>query len=144
MVPEAFVIEAFPNAFRGVMVPDADFAGCEPTRKRRKFGRLYDRAVANRAVVRLAGILDEVPSSLTAKLHGERDHERRAALVCLLVAALAGEGRAVAVGDPVGGWFWQPPFTVWEPRARDAPEENIGRRRKQGGVAVEVHPGLGR
>ena len=41
-----------------------------------------------------------------APLAIETDHERRAALICLLTAALAYEGRAAIIGEAESGWFW--------------------------------------
>jgi hypothetical protein len=42
------------------------------------------------------------------------DHELRAALICLLTAALAAQGTAAIIGEPSGGWFWLPPWSLWQ------------------------------
>jgi hypothetical protein len=42
-------------------------------------------------------------------LRSETDHELRAALICLLTAALAARGIAAIIGEAEGGWFWLPP-----------------------------------
>ena len=47
-----------------------------------------------------------------------RDHEERAALVCLLTAASVAAGRYTAVGDDEGGYFFLPPFALWGEWAR--------------------------
>ena len=44
------------------------------------------------------------------RLSSETDHELRAALICLLTAAVASQGTAAVVGEPSGGWFWLPPW----------------------------------
>jgi hypothetical protein len=41
----------------------------------------------------------------------------QAALICLLTAALADKGTAAIIGEPEGGWFWLPPWTLWQPWA---------------------------
>jgi len=47
----------------------------------------------------------------------ETNHELRAALICLLTAALAVQGTATIVGEDTGGWFWLPPWSLWQPWA---------------------------
>jgi hypothetical protein len=48
---------------------------------------------------------------LWQRLRSETDHELRAALICLLTAALAHEGTAAIIGEAEGGWFWLPPWS---------------------------------
>jgi hypothetical protein len=50
------------------------------------------------------------------------DHELRAALICLLTAALADKGVAAIIGEAEGGWFWLPPWSMWQPWAKDGLE----------------------
>jgi hypothetical protein len=54
----------------------------------------------------------------------EKDHEKRAAWICLLTAACAAAGTSEVIGDEVGGWFWLPPSNLWAPWAREAPEKS--------------------
>ena len=61
----------------------------------------------------------KLPDELWCRLRTETNHELRAALVCLLTAALAVRGTASAIGDAEGGWFWLPPFWVWQGWARE-------------------------
>lgn len=104
---ENFIIEAFPNAVLGVLLPEARFA-LPNAGKRKKFDWLYDHAVDS-------GVLSDLfqkigwhnPHLLTAVL-GERDHEKRAAWICLLTAGCAATREAEVVGDNIGGWFWLP------------------------------------
>jgi hypothetical protein len=50
-------------------------------------------------------------------VQSEANHELRAALICLLTAALAAKGTAAIIGQADGGWFWLPPWSLWEPWA---------------------------
>ena len=64
----------------------------------------------------LSQVID-LPAEVWRRLKAEDDHELRAALICLLTAALAAEGLAELVGDETGGWFWLPPVPLWKPWA---------------------------
>lgn len=61
----------------------------------------------------------DLPPGVWEKLATETDHERRAALVCLLTAAFAAQGTGQKVGDTEGGWFWLPPMDLWQAWAKD-------------------------
>lgn len=63
----------------------------------------------------LASVLPELFASQCEK---NRDHEERAALVCLATAASVAAGRYTAVGDPIGGYFFLPPWSLWADWAR--------------------------
>ena len=52
----------------------------------------------------------------------EANHELRAALICLLTAALAAKGTAAIIGQSDGGWFWLPPWSLWQPWATEGLE----------------------
>jgi len=74
---------------------------------------------------RLESILSknlDTPDELWIRLRTEKDHERRAALICLLTAALAAEGTAAIVGESTGGWFWLLPMSLWQSWARKGHE----------------------
>ncbi len=107
------VVEAFPNLFLGVMVSDKEYRTA-PDDIKSKFDWLYDAAAP-----RLSCLIDfaPVPRSLFVRILEEDDHELRAALICLLTAALAETGEAFICGDHKGGWFWLPPIQVWQPWA---------------------------
>ena len=51
-------------------------------------------------------------------LAAERDHDRRAAYICLLTAGLAHARTATVIGDSIDGWFWLPPMQLWADRAK--------------------------
>ena len=65
--------------------------------------------------------LDPRPSDALVwhRLRSETDHELRAVLICLLTAALVAEGAAAIIGEAEGGWFWLPPWLLWEPWAKE-------------------------
>jgi hypothetical protein len=56
----------------------------------------------------------DLPDVVWHRLRREGDHELRAALICLLTAALADKGTASIIGEAQGGWFWLPPWSLWE------------------------------
>jgi len=63
------------------------------------------------------------------KVTVENDHERRAALVCLLTAAFVAQGTAKKVGEAEGGWFWLTPMDLWQECAKEGlsrAEEELG------------------
>ena len=58
---------------------------------------------------RLESVLSKtlgLPGVVWCRLRFETNHELRAALICLLTAALAHEGTAEIIGEADGGWFW--------------------------------------
>lgn len=116
VIPQSGIVEAFPNAFLGVALPDTAYSA-RPAGRGSKFDWLYDQWIAHdlfSPVVMRCGL----PLDLTTRLHDERDHEHRAALVCLLTAAFAAAGDAVAIGDEDGGYFFLPPRDLWAEWAR--------------------------
>lgn len=118
------IIEAFPNAFLGVAVPEGEYLHRDRSQKRKKFDWLYDCWTARSLfgpIVAMAGL----PNDVATRCANERQHDRRAALVCLLTAALTHRGQYVAVGDPKGGYFFLPPESVWEAWAWRALSSNI-------------------
>ena len=52
----------------------------------------------------------------------EANHEKRATLFCLLTAALASKGTAAIIGEDEGGWFWLPPWSLWQSWATEGLE----------------------
>ncbi|MDK1377223.1 MULTISPECIES: DUF429 domain-containing protein [unclassified Sinorhizobium] len=123
IIPGAAIIEAFPNAFLGVLLEDDRFAMSRAA-KRRRFDWLYDQAVESHVFDRLLDAIGWNNDTLLQKVTTERDHEQRAAWICLLTAATAVAGKSEAVGDEAGGWFWLPPAELWAPWARQALAQN--------------------
>lgn len=121
--PGTSIIEAFPNAFLGVLLPEARFA-LPAAGKRKKFDWLYDHAVEIGVFSLLFQSLDWLNQRLLDAIVIEKDHEKRAAWICLLTAACAATRKSEVVGDDQGGWFWLPQSDLWAPWARDALERN--------------------
>jgi predicted nuclease with RNAse H fold len=118
------LVEAFPNAFLGVLLNDLDYQAMGQVSRGAKFDRIYERAVA---AERIHSIFDELgwdTPELTEAIESEAlstsraSHEKRAALICLLTAACALTGNAEYVGDAVGGWICLPPQKLWAPWAK--------------------------
>ena len=112
------IVEAFPNAFLAVLLPEERFPA--PKLKRgQRFDWLYDEALS-------AGRLEskhlklDLSDEVWRRLRKEKNHELRAALICLLTAAFAAKGTATLIGEPTGGWFWLPPCSLWGPWAKRA------------------------
>jgi hypothetical protein len=116
------VVEAFPNAFLGVLALESDFQGAPVLSRGRRFDWLYDCVAASGRVRAKLSPWVELPTPFWSRIESEQDHERRAALICLLTAALAHRGRAAAIGEPAGGWLWLPPCAAWETWAQQGLE----------------------
>jgi len=117
--PAKNMVEAFPNAFLGVLISETRFAARSKLSRRKKFDWLYEtcrdegcfQTVANHVGrKKLPGLLEAMATN--------RDHEERAALVCLLTAATVAAGKYTAVGDPHGGYIFLPSMRLWAPWAR--------------------------
>jgi integral membrane sensor domain MASE1 len=68
-----------------------------------------------------------LPDVVWHRLRSETDHELRAALICLLTAGLAARGTAAIIGEAKGGWFWLPPWSLWQSWATEG-LENAAKR----------------
>ncbi len=108
------VVEAFPNAYLGVMLPGRCFDNVPLIKRGKKFDWLYDLCLIEK---RLLNVMDEIGvkrvDSLREMVEVNRNHDERAALVCLLVAVGVTTGRYTAVGDESGGYFFLPPWETW-------------------------------
>jgi hypothetical protein len=108
------VIEAFPNAFLGVCVSAGQYDEMPRLRRGHKFDWLYGEWCRTGSFRLLFEMLASVlPDSFAAQCENNYDHEERAALVCLATAASVAAGRYTAVGEPIGGYFFLPPWPLW-------------------------------
>ena len=121
------VVEAFPNAFLGVMLDDAAYDSfVRPIPRGRKSDIFFARAVADRCFHQLFEHLDWHDDALRraieqlASSSTRAAHEHRAALVCVLTAACALSRAAEYVGDEAGGFIYLPPRALWADWARNA------------------------
>jgi hypothetical protein len=68
-------VEAFPNAFLGVLMPEIELAAAPRFKRGRRFDWLYERMAFSKNV--------DLPDLVWHRLRTETDHELRAALICL-------------------------------------------------------------
>jgi len=126
------IVEAFPNAFLGVLVPEVELLSTPKLKRGRRFDWLYEQVATTGKLESILSKNLEMPDGLWLRLRTEKDHELRAALICLLTAALAAQGTAAMIGESTGGWFWLPPWSLWQPWAKKGLESVIARIASKG------------
>lgn len=117
--PNAPIVEAFPNAFLGVVLPDDDYVTATSIKRGGKFDWLYARWIDRALFPRVVSAAN-LPEEISTRCVAEKDHDIRAALVCLLTAAFAANGNAVTVGHDVDGYFFLPPMDLWARWAKNS------------------------
>lgn len=132
------VVEAFPNAFLGVCLSESTYRAMPALHRGRKFDWLFERWVEDEIVARLP-FLSAKARDLQRCFEVTTDHEERAALVCALTAWAVARGDFTAVGDQTGGWFFLPPWPLWQSWAREAVESGI-RRLNDAGSTLRIEP----
>ena len=120
VVQEKALVEAFPNSFLGVLLDDGHYRTGRRLKRGQKFDWLYEQALQAEVFDRLLKNLEWNDDCLLGFLETETDHEKRAALICLLTAAFAFKGSAQYVGDKTGGWICLPPKRLWAAWACEA------------------------
>lgn len=114
------VVEAFPNAFLGVMLDDAAYRRLgTPIPRGRKSDIFFAQTVADGRFETLftclgwddGRLLGEIMS--LASVPTRAAHEHRAALVCVVTAACALSEKAEYIGDVAGGYICLPPKALW-------------------------------
>jgi hypothetical protein len=113
------IVEAFPNAFIGVLLEEECFS-VQRMPRRLKFDYLYEQACEKGIFEKIVLHLNWSSTRLISALHNERDHEKRAALICLITAGCVAAGSAEAVGDIEGGYIWLPESSLWASWAVEA------------------------
>jgi predicted RNase H-like nuclease len=121
-VVEVNIVEAFPNAFLGVLLPEAAFDSI-PTGRGQKFDGLFEAAKSRTILPRLLNDVGWPDDGLAQALVENTQHDERAALICALTAVCVWRGRYTAVGDAEGGWFLLPPWDLWQQWARSGIEK---------------------
>lgn len=137
-LPGVPIVEAFPNTFLGVLLPAQTFDGSGTLKIRTRSDRLYEAATGQGALQRLLEDLDWSEPGTAERFARERDHDIRAALVCLLTAGFASAGTAAIVGDGIGGWFWLPPLGLWAEWAVAALKTNLVQAQRRGYPEVSL------
>jgi hypothetical protein len=126
VMPTKPIIEAFPNAFIGVLLPAEAFVDWSKALGKAKSDWLFETAAELGILGKLLSTLDLASARTRKKFEDAKDHDERAALICLLTAMFAWSRDAVIVGDHLGGWFWLPPKSLWAPWASAALEAALG------------------
>jgi len=118
------IVEAFPNAFLGVLIPEVELMAAPRFKRGRRFDWLYAQMVTTGRLESLLSENLDLPEIVWQSLRSETDHELRAALICLLTVgrSTGRERHGAIIGEVEGGWFWLPPWSLWEPWARNGLE----------------------
>ncbi len=119
------IIEAFPNAFLGVML-DSQVIDETNAGRGEKFDILFSLCNHHGLFEALNDCLIWEDGNFWNAFPITIDHDDRAALVCAATAICAHQGIYVAVGDAIGGYFFLPPWPLWNNWAKDA--LNVERR----------------
>src|SRR5271165_4454749 len=88
------IVEAFPNGFLGVLMPEGELLSAPRLKRGRRFDWLYERMATSGRLESVLSKSLELPQEFWRCLSTETDHELRAELICLLTAALAAQGTA--------------------------------------------------
>jgi hypothetical protein len=117
------LVEAFPNAFMGVLLPAGCFDRIPKLRRGQKFEWLYNECCKQNI---FDSVIDSIGRaallSVLQYIKTNQNHDQKAALVCILTAGAVAAGRYTAVGDPEGGYFFLPPWEMWAHWAREEVE----------------------
>ncbi|WP_058302882.1 hypothetical protein [Gorillibacterium timonense] len=119
-------IETCPNVILGILLNDDDYRIMPQKVKKSRdtFDRLYDFCQKN--------VFQKLQKSSTFPQHliweslsTERDHEKRAALICSLIGILVYNGLYVAIGDDDTGYFFLPPVDSWGDWVKQELQDNL-------------------
>jgi len=131
VVPGKNMIETFPNLVLGMLPDENDYGQLPPQRAgggRDKFDRLYDYVFGvadHRFVKKLQAASRVTEHRIWTELEKERDHEKRAALICGLIGILVANGCYTAIGEKQTGYFFLPPRECWGDWVKEALNDNL-------------------
>lgn len=114
------IIEAFPNTFMGLLLPEGRFLSWSTSLRLAKSDWLYEQLIELGILRKLLDRLVLNDSRFRNVFEQTTNHDQRAALVCLLTAMFAVDRTATIIGDKHGGWFWLPPIDLWAGWAQDS------------------------
>lgn len=140
-IHQSAIVEAFPNQFLGVLIPERDL----PVLNRDASDRFWQVLVASKGLESLLKRL--LPSRVVGtRFEQIHDHDERAAVVCALTALSVAGGVAVGVGDPADGDIFLPEAALWgasrsaqRPWAEAALRENVAALRNARSVQIPAH-----
>jgi hypothetical protein len=99
----------FQMLFWGVLMPEVELLAAPRFKRGHRFDWLYDQMVTTGRLESLLSRNLDLPDVVWQSLRPETDHELRAALICLLTAALAAKGTARSLAKPKdGGSVYRP------------------------------------
>ncbi len=136
--PDSAIVEAFPNGYLGVCLSEDTYNPMPKIKRNEKFDWLYDRAIEKKIVHRIECLSRREKTEWQAEFEREDDHEKRAALVCLLTALPVTRECYTAVGDKTGGWFFLPPWSAWADWAQQEARRQIDRLNDEKGANVQM------
>jgi hypothetical protein len=119
------IVEAFPNAFLGVLLDDETFNA--PLHRRKKSDAFYEMACASGALERVAISGCGLSADASSRMKQETDHEKRAAYICLLTAILVERQAIQAIGCVDTGWIVLPHRDLCARWSQDALDRSLDR-----------------
>jgi hypothetical protein len=130
---EYAVVEAFPNAFLAVLLPEKWFERAGKVSRTNRSDRYWEATLEEcDSLPRLFSALGLDWVSVRDRLAKINNHDERAALVCAMTALAVARRRYCAVGCSADGWIILPPLSAWglaadsiEPWAKRALENGI-------------------
>ena len=132
------IVEAFPNTFLGVLLPNVAFEDTKPRNEHRS-DWLYRKALETKRLELALERLGWDDARTVQCFRRQTDHDLRAALVCLLTAGFA-VSCATVIGDVKHGWFWLPPLDIWAAWARAELDKRLHCLHQSGFAATCVVP----
>ncbi|MFC1965575.1 hypothetical protein ACFLWI_01315 [Chloroflexota bacterium] len=127
------VVEAFPNAFLAILLPDAWFKQAGKVVRTNRSDRYWEAVLGESdGLHRLFSALSLDWVSARDRLTIISNHDERAAFVCAMTALAVARRRYCAVGCSQDGWIILPPASAWghvaegiEPWAKRVFDANI-------------------
>jgi len=120
------IVEAFPNAFLAVLLPDEAFQDAPRLGRGEKFDWLYTKLLEGNGHQVLRDSIEWEQRGFWEPVGANLQHDERAALICALTAIFVLRGKYVAVGEPVSGYFFLPPWVLWARWAKHGLDANRG------------------
>ena len=130
------LMEVVPNAFMSVMIPDhlfdSELAG------RVRVGSLHQACTSQGLWKALESATRWNDAALWRSIATHEGHDERSALICLVAATCVCSGTYVALGDPVGGYFFLPPWPLWQRWSRNGLDRLRGSHRLERDLEVWI------
>lgn len=132
------IVEAFPNAFLGVMLAQRVIDNAV-TNRGNKTDIFFSLCNTHGAFQALQDHLGWADRAFWNAFTTTTQHDELAALVCAVTAVCAHVGKYVAVGEHEGGYFFMPPWPLWQRWAKQALIRGWGEQGIAGIVRVWIN-----